>query len=117
MVMTATWTGKSGQKYAFETYPIGQELLPLAGVYVFFTIPQKDVARAIYVGETEDFSNRLNSGLRGHLGYKRALAYGVTHVAVRVVTDNTVRLAIETDLRHGLNPPANLQGILSGVGK
>lgn len=58
---------------------------------------------ALYVGETNDFHDRLNTGLVHHDGFKRARANGATHVAVRRVAVSDC-LTVETDLRHGLNP-------------
>jgi hypothetical protein len=58
----------------------------------------------------------LNTGIGSHDGYSRAYRLGMTHIAALVVTGDTERLRIETDLRHGLSPSANAQGVLRGLG-
>jgi hypothetical protein len=106
------WKGKSGVVYEFDVYPIGQEFRPVSGVYIF-CIPIGDGRfRALYVGETKSFNDRLNTGLVNHDGYKRARAFKATHVAARVVASAN-RLIVETDLRHGLNPVCNRQAVPS----
>lgn len=109
------WDGRSGARYTFELHPIGTEFNPLPGVYVFAKlVPLPSGANffeALYVGETESFVDRLNSGAINHDGYKRALASKATHVAALICKDRTERLRVETDLRHGLNPVCNAQPV------
>lgn len=106
------WIGKSGISYEFEVYPIGQEFLPFSGVYIFCRHAGDWRFEALYVGETNDFHDRLNTGLVHHDGFKRARANGATHVAVRRVAVSDC-LTVETDLRHGLNPICNRQPVPS----
>lgn len=108
---TVQWNGQSGTQYKFEVYPIGQEFKPLSGVYVFCRPGKPGFLEALYVGETQSFYDRLNTGLRNHDGFKSAQRAGATHVAVMQVANAPQRLRIETDLRHGLNPVCNRQGI------
>jgi hypothetical protein len=112
------WHGKSGTAYQFELYSIEQEFNPVAGVYVFCSIgrPAGLTPLALYVGETDSFQDRLNSRIKQHEGFKRASTAGATHVSVMVVSGSAKRLEIETDLRRGLNPPCNAQGIGNGLG-
>lgn len=105
-----TWTGASGSRYTGQTLPIGTEFRPLSGVYIACkAIPQGWFA--LYVGETQDLFQRLNAGLEGHDGIKRARAFGATHFSIHLVSGNAERLRVETDLRHGLNPSCNLQPV------
>lgn len=104
------WKGKSGNWYEFDVYPIGQEFNPVSGVYIFCRPIGDGRFKALYVGETDTFHDRLYTGLKDHHGFKRATVYGVTHVAVRLVATAN-RLIVETDLRHGLNPPCNKQPV------
>lgn len=109
--------GKSGTRYDFEVYPIGTEFNPLPGIYIVGRfVPAighltRDRIDALYVGETNSFVDRLNSGAVHHDGYKRALTMHATHIAVRVCRESALRLKIETDLRHGLNPVCNAQSV------
>ncbi len=108
------WHGRSNASYTFEVYLIGQEFRPVAGVYVLATVVPVTggvYVKPLYVGETQSFYDRLNANARNHDGFKRALALGATHVAVRGCNDVRERLAIETDLRHGLNPPCNAEPV------
>ena len=109
--LTATWVGRSGTAHSFTLFPLGAEFLPYSGVYVFcrrfLVLPWE----ALYVGETKSFYDRLNAGSSSHRGMKDAIAAGATHVGLRWIIDESERLRVETDLRHGLNPVCNRQNI------
>lgn len=116
MSTVVDWAGLSGQRYEFRVYRIGQEFLPVGGIYImcrfnFGGLLEPSGYQPLYVGETSDLNDRLNIGIDTHDGYKRCLAYGVSHFAARRCDDATERLRIETDLRHGLAPVCNRQGI------
>lgn len=115
---TITWTGKSGTPYRFHFYPDGQLFNPVSGVYIFCRAISLVSWEALYVGEAQSLKDRLNTGISNHDGYRRAKAAGMTHIAAMVVVGDTERLRVETDLRHGLNPSCNAQGInaLAGFG-
>lgn len=102
------WTGRSGVVYEFDVYPIGQEFRPVSGVYIFCVPIGEGRFKALYVGETQSFNERLNTGRMNHDGFKRARAFNASHVAVRLVGAAN-RTVVETDLRHGLNPVCNRQ--------
>lgn len=104
------WTGKSGTSYEFNVYPIGQEFRPVSGVYIFCIPIGGGRFKALYVGETQSFNDRLNTGRMNHDGFKRARALNASHVAVRLVGAAN-RMIVETDLRHGLNPVCNRQPV------
>lgn len=116
MTSVVEWAGLSGLKYGFNVYPIGQEFLPVGGIYIMCRFNLGGLLaplgfQPLYVGETHNLNQRLNIGIDAHDGYKRCLAYGVSHFATRRCDDATERLRIETDLRHGLTPVCNRQGI------
>ena len=115
---TITWTGKSGTRYQFQCYPDGQEFNPVSGVYIFCRPIALAGWEALYVGEAQGLKDRLNTGISNHDGYRRAKSSGMTHIAAMVVLGDSERLRVETDLRHGLNPSCNAQGInaLAGFG-
>lgn len=108
---TVTWTGKSGIKYQLYLHPLSTEFKPLGGVYIFCRPGQPGFMEAVYVGQTQSFFDRLNANPMNHDGYKRARLEKATHVAVLVEANATLRLRIETDLRHGLDPICNVQNV------
>lgn len=108
---TVTWIGKSGQKYTFELYVKGTEFKPLSGLYIFCRPLGTSQFEALYVGETQSLYDRINTNPLGHDGFKRASGIGFTHIAVLQCAGDAQRLAIETDLRHGLNPVCNAQNV------
>lgn len=116
MAMTITWTGKSGTKYETESFPIGTKFNAVSGIYILCKVATPTTWTALYVGETQSLYDRLNAGASTHDGYKRATRRGATHIAVMRTTGDAQRLRIETDLRHGLNPPCNAQGVKTILG-
>lgn len=72
------------------------------------TTPQ--MLSALYVGEGKSLHDRIGEGLPRHHKWLACILHGATHICAMVVSgDDTERLAIETDLRHGLKPPLNDQ--------
>jgi hypothetical protein len=109
MPIHVNWTGQSGQTYTFEIAPIGSAFYAVPGVYNFCRY-QHGLYYSIYVGETDDLNQRLNTGLQQHHAWPRIRLNGATHVGtLRVTGGLAARLNIETDLRHGCRPPCNLQ--------
>lgn len=117
MATIVTWPGASGIKYDTEVYPLRTKFNPVSGVYIVCK-PSATAGRwiALYVGEAKSLYDRLNAGVTTHDGLKRATARGATHIAVMRTNSDAQRLRIETDLRHGLKPPCNAQGIPAGSG-
>lgn len=110
MAFTVRWPGYPGNTYTFQTYPIGTEFNPFSGVYIACR-PAADGINwnAFYVGEAHSLHDRLNAGLDDHNGLKCARQRGATHIGAMLVDGDANRLAIETELRHVLNPPCNQQ--------
>lgn len=115
MALKTNWPSGGLDPYTFETYPVGTSFNPVGGVYILCKDMGNGRFAPLYVGETESFEDRLNSGKNGHIGYARAVNLGMTHISALTVSDERRRLAIETALRHSLSPPANMQGTGSGV--
>ena len=104
------WTGFNGKVYRTELYPIGTSFRNIPGVYIFCKRHLVDRWLSIYVGETGDFQQRLYENLASHHRWDLIRRDDATHVCVlQVPGGRTSRLQIETDLRHGLNPPRNQQ--------
>lgn len=102
--------GASGTEYSLFVHPIGTTYRSIAGVYVFLNSSPTQTWKALYVGESSDLERRLNSNLQGHNAWPRIRQHNPSHIATMAVNGAAERrLQIETDLRHGLKPPCNLQ--------
>lgn len=112
MAQIVTWPGPNGHSYNFELYPIGASFHPFGGVYIFCKPSPNGQWDPIYVGETSNFDERLNTRLQHHQAWPASRLHGATHVCVRIVSgmhSESVRRNLETKLRHSLNPPVNRQ--------
>ena len=58
---TINGVGKSGQKYLYYIYPIGTNFEKEAGNYVFALQSNPNRWRPIYIGQTEDLSERFDN--------------------------------------------------------
>jgi hypothetical protein len=104
------WAGASGVKYSFHLYPIGQVFYAVPGIYIFCKLTPSGMWQQIYVGETDNLWRRITNELSSHHQWDAVIAHGATHIcALRVESGDAERVRIETDLRHGLNPPCNRQ--------
>jgi hypothetical protein len=103
------WTGAGGTRYEFEHHSIGTVFNPVRGVYIFCKSSGDGHWHPVYVGETDNFSRRLTDELASHHRWECICAAGATHICALMVADNAKRVAIETDLRHRLNPSCNRQ--------
>jgi hypothetical protein len=102
------WLRLGGGRIAFNRYDIGAIFYPVGGLYIFC----KSIANgfdAIYVGESDNLWRRITNELATHHAWPCARSRGVTHICALRVDDEATRLALETELRHSLNPPCNLQ--------
>ena len=109
MTIHVSWPGQSGRIYEFEAHPIGTAFKQIGGVYIFCKPAPNGNWDALYVGETGDFNERLNTALQRHQAWPICRSLGVSHVSVMIVSGDQARLSIETELRHSLRPPANRQ--------
>jgi|SRR6516162_934822 len=106
---TITFTGKSGRKYTFTAYSRDSEFNDLGAVY-FMT--KRTIDRAgklsharIYVGQTDSLERRP-------LNHERKPCFdqhGANCVCIYVEREETIRRAIETDIRQAYDPPCNRQ--------
>jgi len=117
LITTTTYTGASGTVYDFDVFDLGTRFNTVSGVYILSirtgsTLLTQNFA-ALYVGETGDLKDRLNSNPENHEGYKRSASAGMTHIGVHRCSKHSTRLQIETDLRHALDPICNRQPVPS----
>lgn len=103
--------GVSGRSYQFQVDPLHAFYHPFPGVYVFFRQDAQGYWNAIYIGETESFASRLNNVVCHHR-WDSIRAAGATHIGTLHVPVGglSAREGIETDLRHAIPTPCNLQG-------
>lgn len=94
------FSGKSGEKYHFEVWPLETRFKPVAAVYfVTRRAYDNDSYRrachdAVYIGQTGDLPGALAAG--GELD--RFRKFGANCVCVHVLTDEARRMAVEQDL-------------------
>ena len=104
-----TFAGESGQKYLFEIHDLDTEFIALPAVYVitrrYLSSPGKHKHQVIYVGQTEDLSERFDD----HHKADCFTSASATSICITIQTDARVRLAIERDLC-GKYPNAPCQG-------
>jgi hypothetical protein len=111
MALSINWTGKSGQNYGMELCQFGKPFVNKGGVYIFCR-PAATANRwdPIYVGEAENFNERLNINLVSHHRLDCIKRNGATNVcALQVPGGKAARINVETDLRTALDPSCNRQ--------
>lgn len=92
---TIDWVGASGTQYTYYIYPIGTSLKEEPGNYVFAKEIKPGTFLQIYIGETEDLSERFDS----HHKMPCIKLNGATHITVHMnSTSAQVRRAEEKDL-------------------
>lgn len=104
------WHGASGTTYELQNYRIGTVFNPVPGVYIFTRLGADGRWYAVYIGQTDNLKRRLTDELTTHHQIAESRRHGATHISAMVVSGgDATRLKIETDLRHGQNPPCNEQ--------
>lgn len=99
--------GISGNDYEFLGYPIGTELARQARIYAFARLNRDNLWEIIYIGETQDFSDRAGS-LTGHHKWWCIEMYEATYVFLHQVWGGKDDLLlIEADLIENYDPPCN----------
>jgi hypothetical protein len=106
-LMNIVWTGARRTKYSTLMGPIGTKFDWTSGVYVLCK-PHPTVAytlAVVYVGETDDFDESLNTNLQNHPQWECIRKHGACQVCVmQVAGDRNKRLAIVADLKASLKP-------------
>lgn len=98
------WTGISGHEYRYFIYPIGTSFEAVPGSYVFAREVSPDRYRPIYIGETENLSERFDS----HHKMPCIAREGATHIHVHQNHGGqAARRAEERDLVAHWNPRCN----------
>lgn len=101
---TILWHGKSGKEYKYWIYPMGTTFNDKKGAnYIFAKEITKGNHKPIYIGETGDLSVRFDF----HHKMPCIKENRATHIHVHLNTNESNRLAEESDLVQKWNPICN----------
>lgn len=102
-------TGASGKVYQAQMKSLVEVLPKAAGIYIFVR-QEAEGPRALYVGQTHDFDQRIGRLRTQHNAWVDLCREKATHVALVPFNGSEAqRIQIETDLRNGLQPVCNKQ--------
>lgn len=109
MASTCDWAG-----HCFYVYdPDNTIWYNIGGIYIFAGVAEHTLKgptwRAYYIGETQDFSERIP----GHEQWDEACQPGATHVHSMTVSDSHLRRAVEKFLVQEFDPPLNREYLWS----
>jgi hypothetical protein len=85
------WPLGNGQSLECNIYGSGTTWNQVAGIYIFAYQTDETHWRALYVGQTDDFSSRIPS----HERWAEAVRLGATHVHATVVPTQADRNLLE----------------------
>lgn len=99
---TCNWPLPNGQTITFHVYNSNTNWLKAGGLYIFSYLAENGWF-PLYVGQTEDFSNRLPN----HERLNEAVQRGATHIHAVQVPQAAKRDELERFLIQHLQPPLN----------
>lgn len=102
---TVSWPLGNGQNLDFGCYDLNTASWNKVGGLYIFAYYDGQYWRALYVGQTDDFSSRIPSHERLNEAFRR----GATHIHATVVPLVTNRDTLEKQLIAYLQPPMNEQ--------
>ncbi len=102
---TCNWPLGNGQNLECTILTPDANWNRAAGLYIFAHSTDASHWRAVYVGQTDDFSSRIP----GHERWSEAARLGATHVHAAVVPQQANRDNLEKMLIQSLQPPLNVQ--------
>jgi hypothetical protein len=103
---TCTWPIGNNETLEFIIYdPNNTTWNQAPGLYIFAYLVSPGKWRALYVGKTDDFSDRLPY----HPRWSEATQLGATHVHALVIERGGIRDNAEELLIQQLQPPMNVQ--------
>ena len=104
------WTGKSGNQYTFEVYPLDTTRFNEVECVYIYTKAVEGKWKAIYVGQTSQLATRLAQHASGNgVSDKCIQRSGASHLHVHMLTSESSRLDVETDIRNNYNTSCNMQ--------
>ncbi|MEX2642036.1 MAG: hypothetical protein WD270_01190 [Acetobacterales bacterium] len=103
-----TFTGASGHKYNFKSYPLDQKFNPVPAVVVVTHRAEAGRGgntqhRIVYIGQLEDIAG-FKVGMRRQICFED---HGANCICVLAERDQNRRLTIGTDLLKKFQPPCN----------
>ena len=101
---TCNWPIADGTKVAFSIYDKNEGWNHVAGLYIF-AYKTATGWKAVYVGQTDDFADRLPD----HERINEAGRLGATHIHAKSVDSQAERNRLEVALIQNLQPPLNTQ--------
>jgi len=101
--MTCNWPLGNGQTLEFEVLAKNEGWNAVAGLYIFAHQLQNGNWRAIYIGQTDNFSLRMPN----HERLNEAIQAGATHIHAKVVGSQQDRDLWESLLIQNLQPQLN----------
>jgi predicted GIY-YIG superfamily endonuclease len=102
---TCNWPLGNGQELECNIYDTNTTWHSVAGLYIFAYRTDQTYWRALYVGQTDDFSSRIPS----HERWNEAVRLEATHIHALVVPQAATRDKLEKMLIQTLQPPMNVQ--------
>ncbi len=104
MAEAIDWVGKSGTKYRYWIYPMGQSFTAKPGNYIFAKETTPNKWRPIYIGQTSDLSARFDN----HHKLPCIRKNEATHIHAHTNdAGEKARLAEEADLIANYDPICN----------
>ena len=101
-----TWAGKSGEKYTYMVFKIGEAFGAAPANYIFCKKTTEGPVQAIYIGQTDNFSERFDN----HHRMPCIKQEGATHIcAHKSSSSEPTRKAEVDDLIAKYNPICNRQ--------
>lgn len=101
---TCNWPLGNGQQLEFTIHSSNKGWSNASGLYIFSYL-SGDYWRAVYIGQTDDFSSRLPN----HERLDEAVRKGATHIHAAVVQQKNNRDKWEKMLIQQLKPSLNTQ--------
>ena len=100
---TFTLKGKTGETYAFDTYPLKQPFKPLGSLYCITSRSTNGNHKVLYIGQTGDLSERFDD----HHKEEMWIRNGATNISIHLDSAKLSRLSKETDMVAYYNPCCN----------
>jgi len=103
-VRRCTWKGQSGQTYLYGIHEIDTTHKSVPGNYIFAKETKPRTWEAVYIGQTDDLSERFDNHHKMPCIHRN----GATHIHTHESSpDESVRQAEETDLIQYNHPICN----------
>ncbi|MBI1218737.1 MAG: hypothetical protein GC186_09345 [Rhodobacteraceae bacterium] len=108
-LFSAKLSGASGREYSFDVFSAGIDFNEVGAVYAFLAVPWPQFTdfKVLYVGKANALQRRMGEHRQPGEKWDEAKALGVNAVGAKLVTSESERRDIETDLIRAYFPPLN----------